>query len=104
VLYRESRDSLLITPQGGFLAHPLDRLLASPERSFSVGERIERPDYVVELRSLTPDGRPQQVAFRFLHPLESYAYRWFYWQGIKLMEFVPPGIGESMTLKKAPTF
>jgi hypothetical protein len=104
VVYREDPQTLLITPQAGFLAHPIDRLLASPRRSFVEGEQIERPDYVAEIRSLTADGRPRQVAFRFRRTLEDPAYRWLHWKSGTLLEFRLPRVGESVTVEKGRLF
>jgi hypothetical protein len=93
-VHREDERTLVIASRGGFLALHLDRLLASPERGFDVGERIERPDYVAEIRSLTSDGRPSVVAFRFRTPLEHRSLRWLYWKDAELIEFPLPGVGE----------
>jgi hypothetical protein len=91
---REDERTLVITSRGGFLLLDVDRLLASPERRFDVGERIERPDYFAEIRSLTSDGRPSVVAFRFREPLEDRSLRWLYWKDAELIEFPLPGVGE----------
>jgi hypothetical protein len=95
---RESTDTLLISPRDGFLSHSLDRLLASPDHAFVRGQRIERSDYTAEIRSLTEDRRPAEVAFRFRQPLESPQYRWLYWRDGRLREFPLPAIGEGLTV------
>jgi hypothetical protein len=100
MVHREDPQTLLITPQGGFLANPIDRLLASPTRSFAGGEQIGRADYVAEIRSLTDDGRPRQVAFRFRRTLEDPAYRWLCWRGGAFVEFRLPRVGESVIAEK----
>jgi hypothetical protein len=91
---REDERTLVITSRGGFLSLDVDRLLASPERGFDVGERIERPDYIAEIRSVTSDGRPGVVAFRFRKPLEDRSLRWLYWKDAELIEFPLPRVGE----------
>jgi hypothetical protein len=98
-VHREDERTLVITSRGGFLALYVDRLLASPERSFDVGERIERPDYLAEIRSITPDGRPSVVAFRFRTPLEHRGLRWLYWKDAELVEFPLPGVGEHVVVE-----
>lgn len=98
-VFREDARTLVITPEGGYLAYSLDRLLASPTRSFAVGEWIERPDFVAEIRSVTPDRRPAEVAFRFRQPLESPSLRWLCWKDEKLVAFPLPSVGERVLLR-----
>ena len=98
---REDSRTLVIHPVGGFLSFSLDRLLASPTRTFQVSERVERPDFVAEVRSVTSDSRPEEVAFRFRRPLEDPALRWLYWKDGNLIEFPLPGVGESVTLRES---
>ena len=95
---REDRSTLVITPEGGFLAHAMDRLLADPVRSFVTGQRIERPDFVAEVRDVTADGRPATVAFHFRRPLDDPGYRWLFWRDGRLIPFPLPDVGERMTL------
>jgi len=99
---REDANTLVITPLGGYLALSIDRLLASPTRRFFAGEIVDRPDYRAEVRSLTADGRPFEVAFRFRMPLEDPQLRWLSWQHGELGAFALPGIGESVTLRASP--
>jgi hypothetical protein len=95
---REDARTLVIRAEGGFLAHTVDRVLADPSRRFTIGERIERPDYVAEIRTVTADGRPLEVAFHFHHSLEDPALRWLYWKGGRLVEFPLPAIGERVAV------
>jgi hypothetical protein len=94
---REDVRTLLVTSDGGFLAHGLDRLLAASE-PFVVGQRIARPDYAAEIRRVTRDGRPLAVAFRFERALEDPAYRWLHWQHGLVRELALPPIGASVTV------
>ncbi|MGD8897170.1 MAG: hypothetical protein PVJ73_14145 [Acidobacteriota bacterium] len=96
---REGERTLVITSHGGFLSLDVDRLLASPERSFAVGEHINRPDYVAEIRSITSDRRPRVVAFRFRQPLEHRSLRWLYWKDTELIEFPLPAVGTKVVLE-----
>ncbi len=98
MVWREDERTLVVTPRGGFLPLDVDRLLASPERSFDVGERIQRPDYAAEIRSITSDGRPGVVAFRFRKPLEDRSLRWLYWKDAGLIEFPLPAVGTNVVL------
>ena len=96
---REDAATLLVRPQGGFLLRSMDRLLASPTRTFAAGERVERPDYVAEVRSLTADGRPREVAYRFRRALEDPAYRFVAVDDrARLVPFALPRVGASRAL------
>ncbi len=99
---RKDAETLVITPEGGFLSRPVDRLLASPSKGFATGERIDLPDYTVEVESVTRDLRPLCVAFRFRRPLENPSLRWLYWKGRRLQPFPLPGIGEEVTVEPVP--
>ena len=91
VVYREAEDTLVITAQGGFLRTSPDQLFRSASVPFKMGERIERTDFTAEVRTLTPDGRPEQVAFHFHRPLESPEYQWLAWSEQGVDEFrLPP--------------
>ncbi len=98
VLRREDERTLVVTPRNGFLAMPADRLLVGPDRRFTSGERIERPDFVAEVREVTEDGRPRRVAFRFRQPLESPLYCWLFWNDGRLRPFPLPAVGQSTTI------
>lgn len=97
-IYRRDRCTLVITPGDGFLAHTVDRLLASGDRRFHSGDRIDRPDYQAEVLSVTQDGRPASVSFQFRHPLEDPSLRWLYWKDRRLLEFPLPEVGSSVLL------
>jgi hypothetical protein len=95
---RTDDHTLVITPNGGFLYHSLDRLLASSDRAFRPGKRISRPDFVAEVIGITRDGRPASVSFRFRRPLEDPSLRWLCWQGRRLVPFRLPNVGEATDL------
>jgi hypothetical protein len=101
---REDDRTLVVTPEEGFLAWPVDRLLSNPERRFAPGERIQAPDFTAEIRSVAGDGRPTQVAFRFRLPLEDPSLRWLYWTRAGLVAFPLPGPGESVLVRRANPF
>jgi hypothetical protein len=90
--------ALEIRADGGFIASTIDRLLADPGRRFFPGERIERPSFTAQIRSLTADGRPLEVAFHFHTALEDPGLRWLYWKDGRLQEFPLPAVGETVTV------
>ena len=95
---REDERTLVVAPRNGFLGMAVDRLLADPDRRFSPGETIRRPDFLAEVREVTGDGRPRRVAFRFRQPLEDPGYRWLYWNDGHLVPFPLPAVGQSTTI------
>jgi hypothetical protein len=97
-IYRADGRTLVITPDDGFLSHPLDRLLASGDRRFRPGDRIDRPDYEAKVLAVTPDGRPASVAFRFRGALEDSSLRWLYWKDRRLQAFPLPAIGHGIVV------
>ncbi len=100
---RESGDTLVITAARGFIRTTVEQLLRRPDQPFTVGEQIERADFTAEIRRITEDGRPQQVAFRFHAPLESPEYRWFAWTEAGGGPFHLPAVGASAELPATGT-
>lgn len=96
--YRKDDRTLIVSQQGGFLGLPLDRLLASSDRRFRAGEKIQLPDYQAEVVSTTADGRPAIMAFRFAHSLEDASFRWYCWKGSRLIPFAVPPEGKTVRL------
>jgi hypothetical protein len=101
-VWREDECTLVIAPRGGFLAVAVDRLLVGPGQRFFVGQAIERPDFVAEVREVTEDGRPRRVAFRFRQPLEAPEYRWLFWKDGHLVPFPLPAPGTRVTVDSSP--
>jgi hypothetical protein len=97
-IYREDPNTLVVAPVEGFLGRPVDCLFASEDHSFHPGDRIDRPDYRAEVLSVTPDGRPASVSFRFRCPLEDPSLRWLYWEDHRLQEFPLPKVGTSVVV------
>jgi hypothetical protein len=95
---REGEATLAIRARGGFLQAPVDCLLRSLETPFRVGERIERRDFTAEIRSLTADGRPAEVAFHFRLPLEASELRWLAWDETGVRPFALPPVGARVEL------
>jgi len=94
--------TLLIEPERGFLADGSDRLERSLDPPFTVGDRIAMPDFTAEVRTVTDDGRPRSVVFRFNRPLEDPQYRWLKWgeQGAEAFEL--PAVDETVVVETVP--
>lgn len=98
LVYREDADTLVITARGGFLRDTVDQLMRSLDVPFRVGERIKRRDFTAEVRTVTPDGRPEAVAFHFRAPLESPEFRWLAWGEAGAEAFPLPAVGTQVEL------
>ena len=121
-IHRPDERTLIVRPEGGFLVRPgspwnhremeqllfdercglqsLDRIYrdASP---FTKGQRIELIGMTVEITAITEDGRPVEAAFRFLMRLENQFLRWIRWENGSFVPFLPPAVGETVTLPAA---
>jgi hypothetical protein len=116
---RQDERTLLLRPEGGFLAPPggahgmgelvsllfdqrnvilsADRLYRDRSKT-EPGRKIELFGVTVEIMAVTEDGRPAEVAFRFLTKLENPYLRWMQWKAGECVPFSVPADGESMTL------
>jgi hypothetical protein len=106
-VHREDEHTLVYTAEDGFLGRGLDQLLRSPARPIPQGSVIERPDFTATVRTSTPDGRPETVAFRFVRPVDDPLHRWVVFRGLDprdrphLVPWSPPGLGETVVLEAA---
>jgi hypothetical protein len=99
---RRDAHTVVLEPEGGFLASSLDRLVRGAQPPFRVGERVATLDYVATVEAVTADGRPARVGFRFRVPLEDPSLRWMcLGDGIVPRTLRPPAIGESLTVPAA---
>jgi len=90
--------TLRIEPRGGFLRSSMDGVARYPRGGFSAGELIARPDFEAHIDSLTPDGRPARVSFRFRSALEDPNLVWLAFLDGKVVPFDLPPIGSTVVL------
>ncbi len=106
-VHRTDDHTLVYTAEEGFLARGMDQLFRAPHRPMAPGTVVERPGFTAEVRSCTPDGRPQTVAFRFDRVLEDPGLRWVAFTGLDplaaphLGPWQPPAVGQTVTLAPA---
>ena len=99
---RPDARTLVIEPDEGFLARPVDRLFRAAQPAFRLGERYSTLDFTATVEEVTPDGRPQRVSFRFRAPLEDPSLRWLQvGAGYVPRPFRPPRVGDSLRLASA---
>lgn len=118
-IHRPDERTLLVRPEGGFLALPgvpqsgseeapplfarrnmfpfIDRLYCD-DRQWMVGQRFDLGYVVVEITAITDDGRPAEAAYHFNKALESPFFRWIQWADGAYVPFPLPATGETVTL------
>lgn len=123
---RNSKNSLIVEPIGGFLqppksgikdinykdSHPaflfkhLSQGYRIPERPFKNGEVIKFNNMSAKILSLTDDNRPEKVEFIFENDLEDKNYKIIFWRWNNALPkkgdystFNIPGIGEEKLIK-----
>ncbi len=111
--------SLLVRPEGGYLAPPgsvgrnsssgpaafdqhhilaiFDRLYRG-HGGFRAGQRLALGGLEVQVPALTGDGRPAEARFVFERPLEDAGYRWLQWRAGGYAPFTPPPVGAVVEL------
>jgi hypothetical protein len=95
---RAGAHTLVVEPAKGYLAAESDRLERPLSVPFAVGETVWMPDFDAEVRSITDDGRPRAVAFRFREPLDAPRYRWMKWGPRGAEPFQLPADGETVVV------
>ena len=90
--------TLVVRPEYGYLAWVFDRLFRNENHPFALGDRVELTGMTVEIRSLTGDGRPRDVAFIFSASLEDPNLVWLQHKEGRFVPFSPPAVGESVEL------
>ncbi len=78
----------------------LDRLFRGSLSPMAVGRRVEMPGKVVEVLSLTDDGRPLMVTVSINRTLEDPSLTWLKWdwQTETYVPFMPPAVGQTVHL------
>lgn len=95
---RTDRQTLTVHPDGGFLAHAVDRLMRDRDHPMFAGQQIRLEGMTVTVTRTNAAGRPEEASFRFDRPLEDPGLQWFQWKDGRYARFTPPGIGQSVRL------
>lgn len=69
--------------------------------SMRPGELVSLDGVEIEVATVTADGRPHEVVFRFARPLEDAGYRWLQWQNGAYAAFAVPPVGATVDLPGA---
>jgi hypothetical protein len=96
---RPDATTLRVRPERGFLDNEWLRIVRGPSRPFRAGDEVALSDVRVRVRSVTGDGRPDEVDFTFTVPLEDPSLLWARVQaGGALVPWSPPAVGENHVL------
>jgi len=90
--------TLRVSPEGGFLAGEMQRLMRSSSQPFHVNDVVELSDMRATVVAITDGGLPRTVEFRFATPLESVGRRWMRGEGMGLVPWTPPAVGETVVV------
>jgi len=73
--------TLSLKPDGGFVQAPWGRMFRGPAHRFEVGYRVNLTGLTIEVASITPQGMPDEVIFRFDRNLEDESLSFIAWEG-----------------------
>jgi hypothetical protein len=96
---RVDERTLRVRPEGGFLAHSVDRNWRSLEHPLAKGSVVELSAMTATVTGQTPDGRPAEAELRFHVPLEDPSLVWRWWTRGGYAEWAPPRVGETVHLR-----
>jgi hypothetical protein len=103
-VYRPDAKTIVVQPEWGYYAWPLDALFRDKDHAFGVGDRVELTGTTVEIRRLTTDGRPAEAAFTFAVALEDPSLRWLQYKDGSFVPFTPPAVGQTVVLQGEKPF
>jgi hypothetical protein len=101
---RVDERTLLVHYDCGILSTPFMELYRDRRLRMAPGQRVELEGLRIEVRDVTADGRAERVAFVFDEPLESPDFRFFHWTANGFAPFVPPALGTTRVLPRAPAW
>jgi hypothetical protein len=91
--------TLRLRPEDGFFPREAHQLLRGPSRPFHQGDVVELSDMKATVSEITDDRRPKTVEFRFTAPLESPEWLWMRGEGLGLVGWTPPKVGETVEVQ-----
>jgi len=95
---REDANTLVLRPERGYLASFEDTNVRSRRIPFAPNDTVDLDGLTMTVRSVTADGRPAEVAARFVLPLDNPELRWLVFKDGAYRPFVPPKAGQAILL------
>ena len=93
---RTGSHTLTLKRDGGLAAAPVERLCRSSWKTLQAGTEVALSGMTAKILSSTPDGRPLEIRFQFVAPLESEQYLFLWWSGDRLLRFSLPAEGQTI--------
>jgi hypothetical protein len=91
--------TLRLRPEHGFYDSRFQQLMRSLSEPFHQGDVVRLSNMTAAVTDVTADGRPLTVDFRFSAPLESPEWLWMRGDGLRLINWSPPKLGETVVVK-----
>jgi hypothetical protein len=101
---RSDERTLIVRPDGGFLAFPFDNVFRGNGHPLRLGDTVLLTNMTAQVTALTQDGRPAETTFRFAERLEYNTFKWLVWKEGKYEAFRLPALGQDVSLPAQPLF
>jgi len=101
---RIDENTLKVRVDEGLFSGSLGKLFRADSHPLDVGDEIRLTDMTARVTSLTPDGQPGEIVFRFTVPLEDPSLLWMQWERGRFVPFSLPRPGETVSLPAVPDF
>ena len=99
VVTRESEDTLVLAPEGGYMLEPWSTMVRRADEPFALGYRVRIADMWIEVIELEPDGRPRRIRCH-LPRMGSGDFVWVHWHSpeARYRRTALPPVGGSFTI------
>jgi hypothetical protein len=102
VTVRRTGDTTLeLTYHGGILNDTFMELYRDRRIPMAVGDRVILKGLTIEVTAITSDKRAERARFTFDTALEAPSFRFYFWRDGRFYPFIPPALGQSVTLPAA---
>jgi hypothetical protein len=91
--------TLRLRADHGFYDAKFQQLMRSLAQPFRRGDVVKLSNMTATVTETTVEGRPKNVDFRFMTALESNEWLWMRGEGLRLVSWIPPRLGETVWVK-----
>jgi len=95
---RDDPRTLTLRLRHGLHRRPIDCLLHSRRYPRPVGDVVRLEGFEATVLEVDLDGSTR-IRFQFDDPLEHSRFRWVIWEGARYESFVPPPVGETLSMR-----
>jgi hypothetical protein len=97
-LRRTNARTLVARSDLGLIERGIDALFYDARHPLRPGARVKLTGVTIDVAAVDAAGRPMEATFRFDAALEDSSLHWLRWQDGAWLPFVPPAVGQSVTL------